>query len=178
MKTRQTYGTLSQCVQMMVNKSLSQRRLYYLDTPQVAPYSPTSGTLENHEVDLFGSAATCVGVASFATDKTYKKPLVSDSFAPCVPVVAIGRTGTHLAHCNGSGGIIDYSATWLTSHRIMVIGKSENAKQLSVAKAIQQQLEKNGFKQVEMFVVPFAGLMGVIVIGSTVLAYRQSLGTH
>lgn len=174
MKTRQTHGTLRDCVQMMMNKSLSQRRLYYLNDPQEIPYSPTCEVAENHEVDLFGQAATCVGVTSIATDTSYKKPLVSDSFAPCVPLVAIGRTGTHLAHCNGISGITRYSAIWLTSHRIMVIGKTNSARQIQVARKIQEILRNHGFGQAELFEVPYEDTMGVIVIGSTVLAYPHA----
>ncbi|HTV84388.1 MAG TPA: hypothetical protein VME63_03230 [Dyella sp.] len=173
MKTKQVHGTLQQCVQMIMDKSLNQRRLYYLNLSQKAPYSPTTQMLDNHEVDLFGHAATCVGIASFATDQTYKKPLVSDSFGPCVPVIAIGRTGTHLAHCNGSGGIMDYSKSWLKTHRIMVVAKTEHAKQFQVANAIQELLRSQGFEQPELFKVPFSTAMGIIVIGSTVLAYPQ-----
>ncbi|MFC3650086.1 hypothetical protein ACFONN_00905 [Dyella humi] len=173
MKTRQTSGTLNDCVQMMVNKSLSQRRLYYLNIQQKAPYFPTSKMLENHQVDVCGLRGICVGIASFASDTTYKTPLVSDSFGPCVPVIAIGRTGTHLAHCNGSGGIMEYSSNWLPTHRVMVIRKTKHTKQAEVAQAIQDNLKSKGFTQAEMFDVPFSSSIGIIVIGSTALVYPQ-----
>src|SRR5687767_8491704 len=136
MKIKALSASIEDCIKIISAKSLDHRRVYYLTEKQKVPYDPGAETLHNHEVDLFGTKALCVGIQSVGTDTTHKAPLVSDSFAPCVPVVAIGRTGTHLAHFNGTGSVDKFSAQWLKTHRLFVIQKLHNAKQTLVSDGI------------------------------------------
>jgi hypothetical protein len=167
-------NSLKDAVTLVKQENLDHRRVFWLNGSHAVPYDPGSEANVNHEVELFGERSLCVGIAAVGTDTTYKALLVSDSFAPCVPVIAIGRTGTHLAHCNGSGGIMTYSSKWLKTHRIMVIQRERGVQQKAVSDAIALNLRKAGYEKVEIAVVPLEGSIGVIVAGCTALVYEMT----
>lgn len=105
-------GSLQAAVEDAASRSLSHRRVLYLHEKQTLKeiYAPGAGIKTNHSVKIFGHEATCVGITSLATSPDHQRILVSDSFASCVPVIAIGRTGTHLAHFNGIGLVEECAA--------------------------------------------------------------------
>jgi hypothetical protein len=172
MKTSEYAGSLRKCIEMAKTRSLRERRLYYIKKPQAIPYDRPCEQSTNHDVDLYGTDALCVGVSSFGTDETRKRPLVSDHFASCVPVIAIGRTGTHLAHVNGPVEILTDSRDWWKTHRIMVI-KTDQAHQASKAELVLKRLKTLEFKEAAMFHAPFPLRIGIVVIGSTAIAYSH-----
>ena len=55
MKVKAMSGSLKDCVAIISAKSLAHRRAYYVTAGQTIPYNPTSESMVNHEVDLFGS---------------------------------------------------------------------------------------------------------------------------
>src|SRR6185436_3503736 len=160
-------ASLEDSVDIIRKKSLDHRRVYYLATSCSVPYKPGAKITENHDVQIFGTNAVCVGIGSIGTDPTCKSLLVSDSFGPCVPVVAIGRTGTHLAHFNGTGSINEFSSKWLKTHRIAIIQKARHVKQTAVSEEIAKELKNLGFQKVELAALPIDCTIGIVVVGST-----------
>lgn len=126
-------------------------------------------------MDLCGNAATYVGIAQVAA-VAQGAFIVSDSFAPCVPVVAFGRNTCSLAHCNGIGGIDGYSADWdKAAASIIVVSKERESRQSQIAGLIFEKLTSKGFKSLSICELPTSNTIGIIVRGDTILMYWQEI---
>lgn len=175
MKVKAISGSLEGAIEKIRSKSHGDWRVYYLAGGCQIPYNPRSKMVENHPVTVFNQSATCVGVASIATSSVTEM-IVSDSFTPCVPVIAIGHERASLAHFNGTGLSDQFAASCRSNQctKILVIQRTAPQKQIDVSNAIFGGLKTAGF-DVELATVPLSGTIGVMVIGSNVLVYPISL---
>ncbi len=156
------------------------RYLYYLVGTYELPYGKTFSIGKDQSVTLCKIKENIPYVAiNQSICITGPEPiLVSDSFSPCVPVIAVSRkkTTTALAHCNGLTIVEDLVAQWkdFGFKRIMVISKSNNQRQSLIANDIAEKFSQEGFNT-KIFTAPIAEMMAVIVINSIVVAYKQLL---
>lgn len=149
----------------------------FLPDHQPVPYSEGAKTLENTDVTVAGLyTARCVGVACVAEigDKDF---LVSDSFAPCVPIVIFAADKTWLAHINGMSGLdkVEQLVASSKGWKIRIVRKTQNAQQAQVANRAAQYLRRFSPRIVN---VRTRSTIGVVVsaISKTILVYNQKSG--
>jgi len=165
-------GELRDLVVKMSAPGKGVTKVRFLAATQATPYGVKCHH-DNEEVDLFGHPARYVGIANH-DEVNRGRFIVSDSFSPCVPVIALERGRCSLAHCNGIGGINQYSASWgKVDARVIVISKGKNEQQKKVASEVLKKLQKNGFASADMCELPTASCIGVIVRDDTILVYNQ-----
>src|SRR5262245_27623115 len=99
MKAKAISGPLNQ---ELLNSIKNENLLgvYYLTEPINVPYAYTPD-VDTQTVEVFEQSATRVGVKAMATGSVTVL-LVSDSFRPCVPVIAIGQEKNSLVHFQGA----------------------------------------------------------------------------
>jgi hypothetical protein len=174
-------GSLDEALTTLKNKPSDNCGVYYLRAACKVPYSPGSKAAENHQVTVFDKSATCVGVGAMA-DGIVTELLVSDSFYPCVPVIAIGNGRTSLAHFDGlTPGLKDTISERCKANQystILVVQREWPPKHITVSDILFNtfgEFKRPGFS-VELVKVPLNasmgnGRIGVMVIGSSVLVY-------
>lgn len=144
-----------------------------LSDPHDIPYPDGAQAVKNTEVTVAARyRAQCTGIGCIAEigDKIF---LVSDSFAPCVPIIVFAANGAWLAHSFGLSGV-DQVRKVAIAHNdcdIFIISK-KHARSAQIARAIFEQL---GEFSVQLLDVDISGTIGVVVsaVSKTILVYRQ-----
>lgn len=144
-------------------------RVYCLADAQPVPYPPPTSGHDNDNVNLFGHPARYVGITN-QDIAGHNAILVSDSFSPCVPVIATHADGTRLAHRNGSA--VEFAATWPLTGSLFLLKKLGHAQQERVADALLERLQDRFAVKVVSLPVGQA-MIGVIVKGRAVIVYKH-----
>jgi hypothetical protein len=100
MPAQKIVGSLDQALTTLKNNPSDACQVYYLEESCDLPYAPTTDV--NEQVTVGEMIATRVAVNDMVT-ASVSVMLVSDSFRPCVPVIAIGQENKSLAHVQGPG---------------------------------------------------------------------------
>jgi hypothetical protein len=150
--------------------------VYCLKEPCKVPYEYI-GDVKVQQVTVFEKIVTRVGVNAMATGSVTAL-LVSDSFRPCVPVIAIGQENNSLFHFQGINPVLlkefYNSCKDNQSSTIVVIKKKSHEAAGDLSKRICSGPNSEGFNvPVELVEAPLEGMIAVMVIGSSVLVYQM-----
>lgn len=126
----------------------------FIEYGSVAQLPYISGGMISTQVSILGSNASYTGINKIESSSP---PSIhcSDSFSPCVPVIAMNSKKSVLAHFNGTVLLDRFSRELIPFSKVFIIRRNKRTggplnKEMAITDAINEKVSKNGFLDVHI----------------------------